>query len=214
MKRTTQRSGLGQQLTHLLVLAGLGLMPILLQACSDDYINPLDTRYRAPEEVYSEQAWRAYAAGNAAQAQQDFEHVLTIKPDYADALSGLGWISLEQMDTQAARGHFENALGTQEQHLLSQLGLASVAWLESDYADCTRTGEMALGQLDQGASAEPLPLTSRDVHLMLAQAYYALSQSESAFEHLQALGTQDFSPEHPDFEHKLLEAIETIQLEN
>ncbi len=84
-------------------------------------------------------AYATLRKGDLAQAQQQFEALLSIPPQHAKALAGLGYVNMQQKDFGAAVNHFEEAQrsGYQSPELASAL-------LDARYFKAMKAGNTAL----------------------------------------------------------------------
>jgi tetratricopeptide (TPR) repeat protein len=128
---------------------------------------------RTAQDCYN-QAKAAAQQGQADQAVKLYEEALRLKPDYGEALTGLGALLLTQRRHDAARPYFEKALALDPNHATA---LINMAIIDRQRGDTTS----ALGRLTQVVARNP---DYAEAHLNLGSLLGALKRHDEAIHHL------------------------------
>ena len=82
--------------------------------------------------------------GNVERRRELLEKVVSLTPDHADALAGLGDLALEREDTAAAGRFFEAARGADPANLVALLGISELRAREKDWAGSAEAAARAI----------------------------------------------------------------------
>lgn len=125
-------------------------------------------------ETFYNQAKAAAEQGQTDQAMAAYREALRLKPDYGQALTGLGALLLLQKQMEEARDLFERALRVDPNHATALINLAMIDRAEGDVPT-------ALNRLRQVVARNP---DFAEAHLNLGSLLASQNQLEPAISHL------------------------------
>jgi tetratricopeptide (TPR) repeat protein len=126
-------------------------------------------------------AQTAEQAGQYAQAAQNYERIIALRPDLAEAHANLGNLYYVQGKYEQAQRSFQNALKLKPQLAGPQFFLGVLAFRSRDW-------KMAMMYLEKAAELDP---TNRVVQLQLGYTYYATGDHTKAISNLEAVVRSD-----------------------
>lgn len=135
-------------------------------------ITPQDGALSAHD--YYNQAKTAARQGLAKEAEELYRKALRLKPNYSQALTGLGALLLMQKRVEEAEDLFEKALGIDPNHATALINLAMI---DQSRGDRNR----ALGRLQKVVARNP---DYAEAHLNLGSLLASMKQYDKAITHL------------------------------
>ena len=155
-------------------------------------------------ETLTYEAWDDYRKGSDTKKAEDlFNNALNLDPTHSDALNGLGWLifrSAAQADAQeqtqlldAAKTNFQKATFADPENVDAWVGLAGVQLVQGNWQAAANSASTALS-LDSRFFSIHDNIDYRNVHLILAEAYFFLG----SFEHSEATPDPNNTLHHLD----------------
>jgi tetratricopeptide (TPR) repeat protein len=194
----------------------LGLLPalVLLPGCGGGGDSgPSDSASSLTAE-----GWALFESGEYGLSVDKFERALALDPSYADAYNGLGWCYAGLDSLSRSLDYFGRAITEASQSVV----------LADSYAGSSpvyRDLDTRPSHFDSAAvyASSALSLDKRyvfdhdhgfdwhDLHLIMAQSYFALSNYASAKARVDSLGGNVLDPGSPSFIEDLAEEIERLE---
>jgi hypothetical protein len=149
-------------------------------------------------EALVEDGWTALAQGDYSSATERFEGAVSLRPELADAYTGLGWSQALAGDLVAAGTAFETGAGRSGSTAVLADLYAGWAFTLNASADLTASGTAKFDEsnaragaalaLDPAWSLEFLPqLDVADLRVLLAENHYMLGGFEASLAMVQLL---------------------------
>jgi Flp pilus assembly protein TadD len=175
----------------LLILTLVSLPLVLAVGCGGDDDDPTPPPEPPNDAEVLDAGWDAFASGDYAEAETQFDELLSRGRLVAEAHDGLGWTFARQNDAAAASVHFTAAFNagadTLEIEDQAHAGLAFADHAIERYAEClTAAAEVAADWVFAHEGA----LDRDDVTVLEAAAHYALGQFAQALAKVQELDPQ------------------------
>jgi tetratricopeptide (TPR) repeat protein len=151
---------------------------IVLTSCGDD--EGPGSRLSAAE--HNEEGWASYVLGDYEDARGHFTDALTLDPELYEARLGAAWCEAQQGEYLTAVADFDILL---ESSLLMEdafAGRAAAALEIPDDSLAVASAESTLARDEGYFFARRPDYNFYDLHLILAQAYFALSEYSKAQE--------------------------------
>lgn len=162
-------------------------------------------------------AWELFEEGNYVAAIAEFHRVQPPDDGFIEVYNGLGWSFAFSGTLDSAAGYFEMAaLGSLITEADVPAGLSAVRKAQGDYAGAIAAAASALSKDPNWTFAHYSGTDYRDLHLILAQSYYALGPSSYplAQEQVDILDPANgLDPQSPSYAADLLLAMEAIELQ-
>ncbi len=185
-------------LGFVLISASLAMISIL-SGCGEEEVDPLDVLKRA---------WDSYEAENYEAAEESFEEVITLDPSIVDAHIGLGWTHGKMASLQECIANFQSALSQEPQNVDALAGIA-LAYLAEDEYDQAIAKASQLLAISPDYSFEHGSVTSRNLHLVLAESYYYTGDFSKAHSEVDILNPgNELDSSSEDYAASLLEELE------
>lgn len=145
-------------------------------ACSNDGGGP---PAKTPEELLAE-GWQAYAARTYQVALNDFNAAAQGNANLVDAFNGAGWASAKLNSLAASVVDFRAGLGKDPANVQMKVGLSLVFNAQKLYdSSITRAGQ-ALSASPNFVFSRDTSINASDLHLLLAENYFALTPPDFA----------------------------------
>jgi len=159
------------------------------------------------EEITNE-GWALYEARDYAGALAKFDEAVSEDSNYVDAYTGMGWSYGKMTQLADCISSFQAALAkdAQNQDALAGIALAHLADDEYDQAIANANQVLAI---DPNYSFAHGSVTSRNLHIVLAESYYYKGDFENAQSHVDILNPGNgLNPTDEDYLAKMLKEIE------
>jgi Flp pilus assembly protein TadD len=101
--------------------------------------------------------------GRVADAEQIFNFVVTSDPDNPAANNGLGLVSIQKQDMNAARGHFEKAVQLDSDLVEAQMNLGLIYEMAGDRAQARAHFETFLAKASPTQYANIIPKVKQEL---------------------------------------------------
>ncbi len=156
---------------------------LLFASCSSNSGGPST---KTPQQLINE-GWQAYAAKNYASALASFTQALQQNASLPDAHNGAGWSNGKLNNMADAGAQFNAGLALDTSNLQIKAGLAFVLNAQKNYSSSIgRAGEVL--QADSNwVFGRDLSVTATDLHLLLAEDYFAMADFASSLAEVQKL---------------------------
>lgn len=162
-----------------------------------------------------DKAWELFEEGNYVAAIVEFHMVHPQDEDFMEVHNGLGWSFAFSGTLDSAAGYFEMAaLGSLTMEADVSAGLSAVRKAQGDYEGAIAAAASALTKDANWTFAHYGGTDYRDLHLILAQSYYALGPSSYSLAHDQVDildPANGLDPQSSSYAADLLLAIEAIE---
>ena len=186
----------------------------LCLGCSDDCVN-------GPDEMTLADAWGTFAGGEYDEAVTDFHTLIASDSSSSAAYSGLGWSFAFNDQLDSAHLAFDHALQLDSSLTDVLAGQSAVSHANGDFTSAIVEASMALALEPEWSFAHNPTIDYRDLHLIMAEAYFALGDGyyASALQRVKILNPgSTLSPDdaqtwdnHPTYAAALLKEIETLE---
>lgn len=131
-------------------------------------------------ESITQNGWIWFAQNQMDSATFYFNQALLQNDEYGWALIGLGWVQLRQGELLEALSNFETGLTFEPTQLDGRVGRAAINLSFNEYDAVITDGNFVLNTDVNYVFEYDETVDYRDVHILLAQAYYAKEDFESA----------------------------------
>ncbi|MCK4416670.1 MAG: hypothetical protein KAV99_00695 [Candidatus Latescibacteria bacterium] len=171
-------------------LPGLILVIIALSisGCGDKGAEPEKT---APELIA--EGWQAYEARDYGGALSKFNEVVTKDATLADAYTGLGWTNAKLNVLSSAVTNFSQCLSLDPRNLDAKAGLAFVYNAQNEYSQSITKANEVLSIDPNWSFSHDNTLSSGDLHLLIAENYYALAEFENSLTEVRSFLNTSFA---------------------
>ena len=132
------------------------------------------------EESITRNGWIWFAQNQMDSAAYYFNQALLQNDEYGWAFIGLGWVQLRQGDLLEALANFDTGLTFESTQLDGRVGRAAINLSFNEYNAVISDGNYVLNTDANYVFEYDETVDYRDVHILLAQAYYAKEDFESA----------------------------------
>ncbi len=187
-------------LLSFILLSALLIMTFSMSGCGEE-------EQPTASEIGAE-GWELYEARDYSGSLEKFNEAVSTDPDYADAYVGLGWAYGKMAQLTECVSSFRTALSKDAQNVDALAGIA-LAYLADDEYDQAIAKASQLLAISPDYSFEHGSVTSRNLHLVLAESYYYtgdLAKAQSEVDILNPGNELDSSSE--DYAARLLEELE------
>jgi len=133
------------------------------------------------------QGWSAYSAKNYTDASAHFAEALTLDANFADAYNGAGWSNAKLNAMSAAETSFTTGLTKDPTNVQIKAGLAFVYSVQKEYALSIQRGNEVLAADSGWSFSRDLSIGAADIHLMLAEDYFAQGDFSASLQQVQRL---------------------------
>ena len=134
-------------------------------------------------------AWDLFEDGNYSAAYSKFDEALDIDPNNQEAYHGRAWTALLLSDARDAINDFKAAIYYGNSSLDPLAGLAFAYHADQEYSSAITKAEAVLSS-NSNYYFEHKPLINyRDIHLVLAAAYFQTGNLSKTYDHILALGS-------------------------
>jgi tetratricopeptide (TPR) repeat protein len=135
-------------------------------------------------ENLSFEGWADYVSGNYEKSEEVFLDALSLNPQSSEAHNGLGWLKCQQAGQEenlekritflaTSRTNFQKATTSDPQNIDAWVGLSGLELQLGNWTDARDAANRAL-TLDPSYFSTHDNIDFKDVHLILAQAYFFL----------------------------------------
>ena len=150
------------------------------------------------EESITQNGWIWFAQNEMDSAAFYFNQALSQNDEYGWAFIGLGWVQLRQGELLEALSNFNNGLTFDPTILDGRVGRAAINLSFNEYDNVISDGNYVLNTDADYVFEYDETVDYRDVHIFLAQAYYAKEDFETAQAHCNILDpNNDLDPALP-----------------
>lgn len=150
------------------------------------------------EESITQNGWIWFAQNEMDSAAFYFNQALSQNDEYGWAFIGLGWVQLRQGELLEALSNFNNGLTFDPTILDGRVGRAAINLSFNEYDNVISDGNYVLNTDADYVFEYDETVDYRDVHIFLAQAYYAKEDFETAQAHCNILDpNNDLDPAMP-----------------
>jgi tetratricopeptide (TPR) repeat protein len=158
-----------------------------------------------------EAGWRAFGENNYNSALSEFKAAVEMNPERVEGFDGSGWSYALLDSLEESMSSFDGAASRDTTLIDPLMGRAAAAlglsWYDYAITDASR----ALSKDPRFVFERRTSYDWRDLHLILAECYYATADYDSALAHSQALDPQfDPDPLAEDYLELLLLEIEAL----
>lgn len=161
----------------------------------------------AAEEITNE-GWTLYAAGDYTGALAKFDDAISEDSNYVDAYVGMGWSYGKLTQLADCISNFQTALAKDAQNADALAGIA-LAHLANDEYDQAITNANQVLAINPNYSFAHGNVTSRNLHIVLAECYYYKGDFEKAQSEVDMLNPGNgLNPADEDYLAGLLKEIE------
>lgn len=182
----------------------LSALLIGLSGCGED-----EPEGPTAEEVTNE-GWVLYAARDYTGALAKFDEAITEDPNYVDAYVGMGWSYGKMTQLADCISSFQTALAKDAQNEDALAGIA-LAYLASDEYDQAIANASQVLTINPSYSFAHGNVTSRNLHIVLAESYYYKGDFEDAQSQVDILNPGNgLNPADEDYLAGLLKEIEKV----
>ena len=182
---------------------------IVFISCGPDFDNPLDPKNNPEGSALTAAGWANYESGKLDKAVTQFRQAITQNSQDLEARVGLGWSLFQNQDVQGAINEFQLALVVDPNAVDAHAGLAGAYLATEGYKSAIDHAQSALRLQPKYTFAHDPLITSKNLHLVLAESYYYLGDFTRAQEEI---GIVDPSIEidQNNIESDLLMALEEL----
>ncbi|HYQ87296.1 MAG TPA: hypothetical protein VES59_08665 [Bacteroidota bacterium] len=154
-----------------------------LWGCSKDEGGPAA---KTPAELLAE-GWQAYASRNYQLAHDDFAAATQGDANLVDAYNGSGWANAKLNVLAAAVASFNTGLGKDAVNLQMRAGLSFVFNAQKLYTSSIAADTTVLHANSTWSFSRDTSINAADLHLLLAEDYFALTPPDFASSKAQVL---------------------------
>lgn len=185
------------------------LLVILFAGCGPDFDNPIDPHNDPDGIALVQVGWQDYETGRLDEAFVKFRQAFARNAENADARVGIGWSLFQKQDVQAAINEFQQALAMDGNAVDAHVGLAGAFLATEEYSSAIEHAQAVLSQQPDYMFAHDPLITSRNLHLVLAQGYFYLDDFARAQDEINIVDASiEINPENA--ESDLLRALEEL----
>lgn len=174
-----------------------------------------DNGFKPPNKEAKEltdDGWQKFEYSGYQNALTKFKEAMNIDSNYAEAYSGAGWASARLTNLSDAVSYFIQCISLNSSHVDAHAGLAFVYNAKKEYQLSINSGNNALSYNAQWTFEHDQTISHHDLHLILAENYFALSNYSESLNHVSILNPL-FTADIDTFEGKsaLAEEIERLR---
>ena len=184
------------------------MLIILFMSCGSDSGN---TPEQSSAEELTTSGWLSFEAGEYQVALQKFEDAIQIDNNYIDAYNGAGWSQGRLLNLNEAISNFLHCRDLDSLFTDASAGLAFVYNAQKNYQSAISHANKTLSQNSQWDFKHDSQLDFKDIHLLLAECYFAILDFESSLAQVQILNP-DFNADLFTFEGRSALAAEIERL--
>jgi tetratricopeptide (TPR) repeat protein len=133
------------------------------------------------------EGWSAYSAKNYTDASARFAEALTLDANFVDAYNGAGWSNAKLNAMPGAVASFTTGLTKDPANIQIKAGLAFVYSVQKEYALSIQRGNEVLAADSVWSFSRDLSIGAADIHLMLAEDYFAQGDFSASLQQVQKL---------------------------
>ncbi len=181
--------------------------------CGDGDSGPADSASSRTAE-----GWALFGSGDYLGALEKFGGALDLDPSYADAHNGLGWTYARLDSLSESLDGFGRAIrgGGHGVVLADSYAGSSPVYRDIDtrpshFDSAAVYASSALSIDRRYVFVHDAGFDWHDLHLIIAQAYFALNEYDSASAHVDSLGGNVQDPSSPTFIEDLADEIERLE---
>jgi tetratricopeptide (TPR) repeat protein len=170
----------------ILIYSFFGLVLLIIAGCeSDNGTTP--TEYTAQE--LTEQGWDLFATVDYQRALEKFEEAISKETNYVEAYAGAGWASARLTNLASSVSYFSSCISLNSSYEDGHAGLAFVYNAQKHYLLAITSANSALSQNSTWFFQHDETLNHNDLHLLLAECYFALLNFENCLAQVKILNT-------------------------
>lgn len=159
-------------------------MCLLLGSCSGGEDSTPTEKTAAQLTV---EGWQAYTAKNYTTANSRFSEALAKDGNFVDAYNGSGWARMRLNTLSASLSSFLAGLTRDTANLEIQAGLAFFYNAQKNYSESVFYGDKVLQANAGWVFSRDAAITGADLHLLLAEDYFARASYTASLQHVQIL---------------------------
>ena len=168
-------------------------MVLLMAGCDgDNGTTPGD--FTAQE--LTEQGWEKFGTVDYERASEKFQKAIKMDANYVEAYSGAGWAEARLTNLVNAESYFSQCISLNSSYIDGLAGIAFVYNAQKNYQSAITSATNALTKSSTWAFLHDETLNYKDLHLLLAECYFALlnfSESLNQVKILNSTFTADIS---------------------
>ena len=163
-----------------------GLVVLLMAGCETEN-GTMPTEYTAEE--LTEQGWDLFGTVDYQSALEKFEEALSKETNYVEAYCGAGWATARLTDLASSVSYFTSCISLNSSYVDGHAGLAFVYNAQKNYLSAITSANSALSQNSAWFFLHDETLNYKDLHLLLAECYFALLNFENCLAQVKILNT-------------------------
>ena len=170
---------------HRFFLVVLVAWCVIVVGCSGGGSDPLD---KTAAQLTAE-GWQAFSVKNYPLANSKFVEALARDANFIDANNGSGWANARLNALSAAAAAFSTGRGKAPANLEIITGLAFVENAQKNYASSIIDANAVLQANPNWIFSRDASVSSMDLHLLLAENYFAQANYTSSLQQVQLLNS-------------------------
>ena len=147
------------------------LMVLLTAGCvSNNGTTPTD--FTAQE--LTEQGWEKFGTVDYEKASEKFQEAIKMDANYVEAYCGAGWAEARLTNLASSASYFSQCISLNSSYVDGLAGIAFVYNAQKNYQSAITSATNALNKSSTWAFLHDETLNYKDLHLLLAECYFAL----------------------------------------
>ncbi len=135
----------------------------------------------------TQQGWDKFETGDYSEALDNFEKAIEKDNQFTDAHNGAGWASGRLTLLSDGASFFNNCLSLEPNYTDAIAGLAFIKNAQKEYQQAINMANNLLSVDDQWVFGHDTDINYRDLHLVLAECYFAILDFQNALNQVQKL---------------------------
>jgi tetratricopeptide (TPR) repeat protein len=166
------------------IIFALVIVILLSVVCGKDSTKPED---KIPALLAT--GWSEFEKKNYETARVSFEEAIGIDSSYTDAYNGAGWSNAYLNNLNKSAQQFNRSILLDDLNMDAKAGLAFVYHAQNQYQSSISLVNKVLSSQPNWVFAHNSTLTNADLHLLLAESYFALANYSSSLKQVQILNS-------------------------